>query len=72
MTSGDILEYLKVNKSIPEKVLHRLLPAGTPGMCTILYHNDDTVAHMEVPTIQSQRVVTKPERGAGAQLGIGR
>ena len=59
LSSADIIEDLKVNKSTAETLLHRLLPAGTSGTCTILYHNNGSVANMEVPTIQPQRVVTE-------------
>ena len=57
--SGDVLEDIKVNKSTPEKLLHRLLPAGTPVTCAILYYGNDNVANMTVPTIQPQRSATK-------------
>ena len=59
LSSAVIIEDLKVNKSTAETLLHRLLPAGTSGTCTILYHNNGSVANMEVPTIQPQRVVTE-------------
>ena len=60
LDSDNILEDLKVNRSTSEKLLYRLLPKGTPSTCTILYHDDGNVANMEVPTINSQRVATKP------------
>ena len=66
---GDVLEDIKVDKSTPEKLLHRLLPAGTPGTCTILYHGNDNVVDMAVPITQPQRVATKlaTDAASGAQ-----
>ena len=64
LDSGDILEDLIVIKTTPEKVLHRMLPRGTPGIYTILYHGNDSVANMNVPAIQPQRVAAKPATDA--------
>ena len=64
LDSDDILEDLVVNKTTPEKLLHRMLPKGTSGTCTILHHGDGSVANMDLLTIQSQRVVTKPTADA--------
>ena len=41
-----------------------MLPKGTPGMCTILYHSDGSVTNVDVPVIQPQRVATKPTADA--------
>ena len=59
LATGDVIEDLQVNESTSDKLLHRPLPAGTPGTCTILYHVDNSVANMLAPTIQPQRVGTK-------------
>ena len=59
LNSGNILEDLLVNKATPEKLLHRMLPSGTPGTCTILYHGDGSVTNMNVPDVQPQRVAGK-------------
>ena len=64
LDSGDVLEDIAVNKTTPEKILHRMLPKGTPGTCTILYHGDSSVANMDVPAIQPQRVAAKLRIGA--------
>ena len=64
LDSGDILEGLAVNKITPEKALYRMLPKGTSGTCTILYHGNDSVAKMNVPAIQPQRVAAKPTTDA--------
>ena len=63
LNSGDILEDLLVNKTTPEKLLHRMLPSGTPGTCTILYHGDGSVTNMNVPAVQPQRVAGKSTAG---------
>jgi hypothetical protein len=64
LNSGDILEDLVVNKTTPEKLLHRMLPKGTPGTCTILYHGNGSMTNMDVPAIQPQRVAAKPTADA--------
>ncbi len=51
LTSGNIIQDLKVNRATSEKLLHRPLPKGTSGMCTILYHADESVTNMEVPSM---------------------
>ena len=56
---GDVLEDLKVNKSTSGELLQHLFPMGMPGMCTILYHDNDNAENMAVPTIQPQRAATK-------------
>ena len=65
LSTHNVVEDLQVNKSMPEKLLRRLLPAGTAGACTILYHIDDNVTDMPVPAIQPQRVA--PTRSADSK-----
>ena len=64
LDSGDVLENLTINKTTPEKLLNRMLPKGTPGTCTILYHGDSSVTNMGISSIQPQRMVTKPATDA--------
>ena len=41
-----------------------MLPKGTQGTCTILYHGNGNVANMEASTIQPQRVAIKSGKDA--------
>ena len=59
LTSGNVLEDLRINKTTPEKLLNCTLPSGTPGTCTILYHGGGSVSNMNVPDVQPQRVAGK-------------
>ena len=64
LDSGNIQEDLAVNKITPETLLCCMLPKGTPDTCTVLYHGDNSVANMNVPAIQPQRVAVEPAADA--------
>ena len=61
LATGKVIEDLPVSASTPDKLLHRPLPAGTSGTCTVLYHADNSVADMPVPPMHPQRVQATPD-----------
>ena len=46
------IEVLKVSNATSDKLLYRVLPMQKKGTCKVLYHTDNKVENMEVPSME--------------------